>query len=636
MSKPITIYVLECQNSKYYVGKTTRSIKERSLEHLAGDGCYWTKQYPPVRLIKAYFECDTLDEDKVTKEYMMKYGIDNVRGGSYTSSQLFDYQLRALNNEFKTAKNACYYCGSLQHFVDKCPEKLATLPKKLNTELLKIQSSIKLTPMEEILNRFNRILTLKEVLQPRIDKLKEFSAKLDETQKQKVNDIVDKLEEGKIKKPLLTKIQKFVDEHEQESTIITSMSFDVIERKLDSNVKDYIGYSIENPMAGVKFNTASGRYIGRHNGHTFSSYDASTVCLKMLNSLKELIYTNKIELTDVGKIGLEYNKKNMLIIGDKGNAYFDIQHVLQLLNLKENTVFKKYNEFYDKITHYTVEKNEFGGYIIRELVAEDVAYDIILSSKSEFSKSFRGSISKIITDARKDGKLVANTKTGAIEYDKHQKMLTPSDANALHSQRSRKLPEFATVSAIPCVYCVKIGTVYDMKDTMNFSGESSDDAIVVKFGMTDNLSDVMNTCKTCLKDVKFKLKYFAWIDDIFQTDAEKNLATYFEKYKKFEYSHMHFAIMSKEELHNVRTFYAELFNKYGTKYKSMIDKYKHDISKLKHIAKLHKKEFECQLERMRTDHALQLLKYEKEKSELLQTIVELKQVKPKRQRKTPK
>ena len=86
-----TIYVLKCEQDKYYVGKTTRLVEERFQEHIYNP-CAWTRKYPPLVIIQKFESKNDFDEDIITLEYMKKYGIKNVRGGTYTQVFLPKHQ----------------------------------------------------------------------------------------------------------------------------------------------------------------------------------------------------------------------------------------------------------------------------------------------------------------------------------------------------------------------------------------------------------------------------------------------------------------------------------------------------------------------------------------------------------------
>ena len=80
----VYIYTLKLKQGKYYVGKTSHP-NFRIESHFNSEGSGWTKMYNPIKILEIIPNCDDYDEDKYTKIYMDKYGIDNVRGGSYTS-----------------------------------------------------------------------------------------------------------------------------------------------------------------------------------------------------------------------------------------------------------------------------------------------------------------------------------------------------------------------------------------------------------------------------------------------------------------------------------------------------------------------------------------------------------------------
>lgn len=79
----LSIYILSLENGKYYIGKT-RDISSRLNSHFEGNGSTWTKKFKPTMEFTVFDNCDDFDEDKYVKIYMSKYGIENVRGGSYS------------------------------------------------------------------------------------------------------------------------------------------------------------------------------------------------------------------------------------------------------------------------------------------------------------------------------------------------------------------------------------------------------------------------------------------------------------------------------------------------------------------------------------------------------------------------
>lgn len=89
------IYVLRLVGNKYYIGKTHdlfRSIRN----HIKGCESEWTVKYKPVFIQNTIKRASKINEDDYVKDYMIKYGIDNVRGGSYTTLILSEEQIENL------------------------------------------------------------------------------------------------------------------------------------------------------------------------------------------------------------------------------------------------------------------------------------------------------------------------------------------------------------------------------------------------------------------------------------------------------------------------------------------------------------------------------------------------------------
>lgn len=123
------IYILKLEGGRYYVGKSDNVMK-RYEQHLSGSGSAWTKKYKPISIEKTIKNASPFDEDRYVKEYMAKYGIDNVRGGSYCEMILDDSQRVAIERECRGASDACQGCGKKGHFIKFCPNnKVVSLPK---------------------------------------------------------------------------------------------------------------------------------------------------------------------------------------------------------------------------------------------------------------------------------------------------------------------------------------------------------------------------------------------------------------------------------------------------------------------------------------------------------------------------
>lgn len=128
------IYILELLNNKYYVGKTV-NVKHRFMQHCNGQGSEWTTLHKPKRVIQTIPCNDPMAEDVYTKRYMIKYGVNNVRGGSYSQIILYDWQIKSLENEFKSTKNSCFKCGLLGHYANACTKTTTRVVQRLNSGL---------------------------------------------------------------------------------------------------------------------------------------------------------------------------------------------------------------------------------------------------------------------------------------------------------------------------------------------------------------------------------------------------------------------------------------------------------------------------------------------------------------------
>ena len=144
----VNIYVLELQGNKYYVGKTNHTF-QRFNQHKSGSGAKWTQKHKVKDLFAFHKDMKDTDENKITIQMMKKYGVRNVRGGSWTKVNMTEAEIKRLEKKIsarskrrskssstkKTTRQkkkiSCTRCGRTSHTVEKCYARLHANGKSL-------------------------------------------------------------------------------------------------------------------------------------------------------------------------------------------------------------------------------------------------------------------------------------------------------------------------------------------------------------------------------------------------------------------------------------------------------------------------------------------------------------------------
>lgn len=133
------IYILLCQGNRYYIGRTNQKSLHKPLDYFTNNGPEWTKVYKPIKIIEKIPNAFDFDDDKYTKIYMRRFGIHNVRGGSYSQLELPKDTILELEEEFNHLQDSlssdsddeyhsyedqqddhCYRCGRQGHLEYEC------------------------------------------------------------------------------------------------------------------------------------------------------------------------------------------------------------------------------------------------------------------------------------------------------------------------------------------------------------------------------------------------------------------------------------------------------------------------------------------------------------------------------------
>ena len=278
-----------------------------------------------------------------------------------------------------------------------------------------------MSAIEEIVEKIDNLKSKKTIgkkeraiINEGLETMKEHTTKQEDKHIEKFNEII---EASQITKDIKTQIEtygekmiKIIRKYEEyynnepnEDKINEALNADEVEEVLDNKVDKYNKHDDQNPMIGVSYDKTKKKYIVRYNGIQKTSIDVTKASESIIK-----IFTDKNGqkiLKNVQKIKFIYANHYFMSYWHQNEPYFDIRHILSLLNTDDSTTRKKYSEHSKEIEYYIFHPNSFGGYILRELIPESTFYKIVMHSNSDFSKKFKEDVIKILQQLRKNGQL---------------------------------------------------------------------------------------------------------------------------------------------------------------------------------------------------------------------------------------
>ena len=301
--------------------------------------------------------------------------------------------------------------------------------------------------------------------------------------------------------------------------ITTNNSFECDEEKIIKQVDSEAGYNYSNekPMDGVSYDTNRSRYSYSIDGRMYYSKILEKVCQAKISNWKKNGKFNAEILQTLKKV-IEYQNKYIIPFwykhDNETDPLFDIKHILKLLDVDDRQMRNIKSQIKDDSKFIHFEPNEYNGYIVRELINEKTMYQIVLDSRSAFSKSFKSDISDLLINMRKHG----NIQFAGITPQKRRSTIAHSNISEIVSTEIIQVIN-GGIKITNDEGMTYVKSLIEKGETIHLSSYigdhvlyffitnilSSDDHVICKIGYTSNINKRIESLTDEYEGSKFHL-----------------------------------------------------------------------------------------------------------------------------------
>ncbi len=270
--------------------------------------------------------------------------------------------------------------------------------------------------MENILGIIKKLLPNKYIPKTEKIELEKFCKDLDKIKYEKLleglKEVINATKYTKKLKETLDNLTKDLQEEgitqEKVNNLIEEAIKEIqeenLEEELDKECERYNKFTETNPAEHIYYDKTNSVYIYNDGKNKYRKKNLSNV----IEKLKENYEEKKREIFSefVSQKKFKYKGKKIIIyLTENNKAYFDLNHIINLLD-DINAKNKKYAEYKNDIVLYDIRDNEYGGFYIKEYINQETFYKILLHSNSSFARKFKEDIAKILDQLTNQGNLI--------------------------------------------------------------------------------------------------------------------------------------------------------------------------------------------------------------------------------------